>query len=77
MLLTAIAYARIPTTDIPFLGHVYTSALDVFPTVYYFGSSPKEVRLVWICKLIASNICWSVRPVFRAASIARRMTSNA
>ena len=30
MLLTAIACARIPTTDVPFLAHVYTSAPDVF-----------------------------------------------
>src|SRR5277367_3905392 len=77
MLLCAIAYARIPTIDVPFLAHVFTSPLDVFPIAYFCGSGSPEARLRYICKLIASNICSSVRPVFRAASIARCTTSSA
>jgi hypothetical protein len=45
MILYTIYYARIPTTDVPFLAHVFTSPLDVFPIAYFFSSRPTEARL--------------------------------
>lgn len=45
MLLSAMSYARIPTTDVPFLAHVVTCPLDVFPIAYFFGSRPTAACL--------------------------------
>ncbi len=42
---SAIADARIPTIDVPFLAHVCTSRLDVCANAYFFGSKSTKARV--------------------------------